>query len=1407
MTIWCLRAKSQEHQQDVLRIPRMHHTETVNGYKTSVIHNDPNVDKKRSVSTVTVQHHLSDKKQVQNDDVYGQHQNDQQTRGHHSKHLYKNTHDLRENSLHTDAETGASNSDPALRYALPPDGFLNQQKQNQHINYNHNGYATTLAPSADHAAPSAPQSRNNNNHNNNNHNNNNNNHNNNNNQNKNNNNNQYQQSASASNIHFVSTPAPSHFHSTVPPRAQYASNPNNYQQSAASHVQYVSASGPLSQYVSNSPQESHYVQSAQSNNNVHYLQSAPSRIQYASTPAPVVHVGSNEPPHSSGAQLQFLSTASPNVQYASTPSPHDHYVSTPVHYVSTPSSIQYATSSPNFGARLHHGQSGGDNQMNIDHFDNAMSGVRNPKYSQQNNFGTSTVSPVVVSTTTITPLLHKSNDEQWGLSQKNNFFSNDDFRHEQQSAFASNQFPQNVHYQQLSHGSNNFQDQQLHLNAVEAANNLIINVAQPNAQPRVQKSQSIKNYQRDLEKETDVSPSYSNGEFGWKISPKKQSLSNNVNDNTPQNSVLYPISSHTINTGIQSLAQQPSSSYEYRPYPENPFLNHISFPSASPPLKTGSIQSVNLHSDNSEEQNINVGYSIGFGNNIQNQEMLKTEQTVYANRYPFGSHGQSYTTAFPGHVQSDVVKGVHISQVEIPDQSFYLKNSNNPQDFVTNALKINEKIKSVNSAQYGNGGGQGYAYNAPSSQYKISQSLKAVENGNIFQTPKSINFQNNNGPSVITTYHHGSSDKNNAYKWTSVGSGVEISGNNNANTPKPLLMDVQYQIPSSTPNPLVFVNNHNNDVVTNTPFFFTTQKDNSERIVQNFDHANALKNIQPIGISNVVPYSPTPAPDTSNAVTVAPHYIGGQNLQFSPQLTQLHSGQIIQHFPEQSQPLSAANNIMDQGLANIFNNYKPLDHTIFKGKNLIYNIQPLKQKTDGFDGNANFGDFRTTSFLYGKPREQFAFESAFNQHSLRPDGSGNFIITQPGDMVGHSSNVDTRQTPGMVYVPSETFRNSNSRESQNEQSSSARLNQIYSESKDSPKYRVVNHNSNIYGNDGYEVRINQNLGSHHLEPMSSSSEDNFRIVNNNQRQSNEDVIYENQNEIDPNTGGKLTTIRGIRVANPYNIDLKIISDMLKGKATIDESRLEPLREQLSRMTPMKLDTSALQEQMMNVDMPDHDIPENIKNRQYVNYDPLGPPPPVKYGERNSKNFNVEYSDSPRPFQNNFEQKYQHTVPMIASEQLQNSVQSVLNSHQIGAVIDQQLGIKSRSRNQDDIIVAEDYSPDDLDINDNPYAREERLGLAADEHPNSLASEDEKNKHPKPEVEEPYPLLKPPRPPASSQRSTRKEKRPHRSRFHRTLRHKHSRPSKSQVEEVDYDTGYGIQTELRPPPVENETKTG
>lgn len=1388
----------------------MHHTETVNGYKTSVIHNDPNVDAKRSVSTVTVHHHMTDNKQAQNDDVYRQPQAEQQVRSHHSKHSYKNTHSMRENSLHADAESGASNSDSALRYALPPDGFISQQKhnqqqlhQNQNNNYNHNGYGTTPAPSSDQSAPSAPQSRNNNHNNNNNINNNNHN---NDNQDKNNNNNQYQQYSSASNMHFVSTPAPSHFLSTASSRNQYPSNSNNYQQSAASHVQYVSAPGPLSQYSSNSPQESHYIQSAQSNNNVHYVQSAPSRIQYASTPAPVVHVGSNEPPHSSGAQLQFMSTISPNVQYVSTPAPHDHYVSTPAHYASTPSSIQFATSLPNFGARLLHGQSGAEKQMNIDHFDNAMSGVRNPKYSPQNNFGTSTVSPVVISTTTITPILHKSNDDQWGLNQKNNIFSSENFHREQQSAFASNQYPQNVHYQQLSQNPSNFQDQQLHLNAAEAANNLVINVVHPNAQSRVQKSQNNKNYQRDLEKDTEASPSYTNGEYGWKISPKKQSSNNNVNDNTPQNSVLYPISSHTINTGIQSLAQQPSQSYEYRPYPENPFLNHISFPSASPPLKTGSIQSVNIHSDNSEEQNINVGYSIGFGNNGQNQEMLKTDQTVYANRYPFGSHGQSFTTAFPRHIQSDVVKGVHVSQVEIPDQSFYLKNSNNPQDFVANALKINEKIKNVNSAQYGNGGEQSYSYNVPSSPYKISHTVKTVDAGNAFHSPKSINFHNNNGPSVITTYH-GTSDKNNGYKWTNLGSGVEVSGSNNANTPKPLLME--YQIPSSTPSPLVFVNNHNNDVVTNTPFFFTTQKDNSERLVQSFDHANALKNIQPIGISNVVPHSPTPAPDTSSGVTTAPHYIG-QNLQFSPHLTQMPSGQIIQHFPDQSQPISSANSVIDQGLANIFNNYNPLDHTIFKGKNVIYNVQPMKQKTDAFDGNSNFGDFRT-SFLYGKPREQFSFESAFNQHSLRPDGlsSGSFIITQPADMIGHSSNVETRQTPGMVYVPSETFRNSNSRESQNDQSSSARLNQIYSENKESPKYHVVNHNSkNIYGNDAYEVRINQNLGSHHLEPLSSSSEDNFRIVNNNQRQSNEDVVYENQNEIDPSTGGKLTTIRGIRVANPYNIDLKIVSDMLKGKASIDESRLEPLREQLSRMTPMKLDTLALQEQMMKMDMPDHDIPENIKNRQYINYDPLGPSPPVKYGERNSKNFNIEYSDSPRPFQNTFDQKYQHTVPMIASEQLQNSVQSVLNSHQIGAVIDQQLGIKSRSRNQDDIIAAEDYSNDELEIDENPYAREERVGLAAVQHPNSLASEDAKNKHPKPDVEEPYPLLKPPRPPASSQRSTRKQKRPYRSRFQRTLRHKHNKSSKSQdAEEVDYDTGYGIQTELRPPPVDNETKTG
>lgn len=1310
-----------------------------------------------------------------------------------------------------DSEEGASNEGSQARYVYPPEGFLNNLRQNNNNNDNahyssdsHSTYGSTPTPkvsynSSPKVAPSGSEQQ------------------------------------SSSNVHYVASPAPPHFSATQTPRVQYVSNPSNFQDSSASQLNYVSTPDPSNSYDSNSYRVSNFGSQQQPHsysNHIQYVSTPSPRSSELqnqfSTPAPSIQFAAQiSQNHPASSNNHYVSSPAPNTVYLSTPQSHGQYVSSPVQYVSTSSPVQYTSSSSSYGNHVSSNRDQGLYQMQIDHFNNAMSGVRNPKYAPQISetvFVSSTPDPLILSTA-VSSKQHQ-NEQNWRTGiipnvlfkeQSDNYNYNGNHNQQPQQPQQPQQYAQPSFAQNNQKHSQQYQSEK----DTESPNNLIF--VNPFQQSR--EKNSHKTFQRDVDTETEVAQLYSNGDFGWKVSPKKPPSSQNiVGEYTEQRQVIYSPSPAPNHYPTQTSSPHSESKLEYRPYPNNPFLNHIAIQTA-PQVNSGAVQSINFQPDHNQQQNINVGYSIGFGNQLaSNQETSKATVNNNEQRERDLSNHQTFTTASSRPiVQSDIIKGIKVSQVNSPDQSYFLRDSqnryekpqNNRDSFESTGNQIQYFDRAVNEYQ-------------KSQQFKedISRNNEEKVQTQFFgNSAKLINFDS---PKFSESFNR-NDGKTESYKWSNFGAGVEVSTLSSPSSPKSSIQ----LTPEMTSNyPVVYVNNPNN-VVTNTPFYFSTPKEvNNARYLQTFDHEKAIKNIQPIDLSNVVPHTPSPSNDRSFPTQYSnyPQQVHQQSYSIQ-QNSAPPSHQVSNYQQEQYQispsPLSYQNVFYQGSPSNVYSNSKPVEQTYYKEKEVAFSTQQPQSKS--FDNSRN-NELR--SYIFGNPNEQTSFESSnYNQNTQLQSASQNFVGAHSSDMVAYSSNVQPRQATHIDYVPSETFRSasqetkpSNQRQSNQESDNKSHQAQPNGQM----KYTHVSHSPNsefqqaneVFTNPGIGKEYTKNNGRSKSSPERSDS-DKYQSTNSNNRQLRQnkgESTYDNINDIFPNGPPlKLTTINGLKVANPYNMDLQVVSDILSGKIAVDETLLNTVREQVARLNPTKLVTKAQQDEAskneeisVQIDLPSHEVRVNKDIQEPSNFksDRSSESPKKKVEEKNIKNRLEElvYTQSSRPFasfyeRNDHELQYPISSSLV-SEQSANSGQSILNLHEIGSVIDQEVYPSEKARSNDGLTIPEieDFGTFDsyknIALEKKPkYSQRSNL-LLSDEIIQKRAKADR----------EPYTLLVPPRPPGSMRGviHRKSEQHPIRLRSHK-LSQRRSRPSNQVMifdEPTDddiYEHSYNIKTELRPPP--------
>ncbi|CAH0726941.1 unnamed protein product, partial [Brenthis ino] len=466
--------------------------------------------------------------------------------------------------------------------------------------------------------------------------------------------------------------------------------------------------------------------------------------------------------------------------------------------------------------------------------------------------------------------------------------------------------------------------------------------------------------------------------------------------------------------------------------------------------------------------------------------------------------------------------------------------------------------------------------------------------------------------------------------------------------------------------------NINSEVVTSTPFLYM----NNREVLENrhkipFDHNKALKNIVPIDVSNVVQNSdssvkiPTDA-DSSNRYS---------NLEYYNEPSEQTHKQFL----------------------------KQVNDPYYQDKNTMYTIKSkpddLLEKMKQFE--QNYGKHQTSDIGLNSGNKRFVDE-----------------LTQ--------SLKFANQIVSNHYDNTQSLANTHQQGLQRPQTSSdlnnlLKFNDIpyrLTQSYNSETQRNRNSNGLEHGNIPTPLpsRFNQNVENHHID---ITSEILNKLMAN--KQHNPNV---NRPEVDIQSGNLISTINGFKVANPFNVDLKLVADMLKGKPSFDESQMTPLRNELNKNLPIKFDITQLQQLLQY---------QNDNNVMTLNNGVINPFSNSFYDIYNNGRYpyqGVKYSRS---------EEAPETIPIADSS----------NHHPIGAVVEED------EVNTDVSDITDPTEEFNLDDDKHKSAFNSSQRSLNERHKRPSASTNRysyKRKYPKSEFEEPYPLLKPP-PPHSSRHRT------------------------------------------------------
>ncbi|XP_045774238.1 probable serine/threonine-protein kinase DDB_G0282963 [Maniola jurtina] len=462
-----------------------------------------------------------------------------------------------------------------------------------------------------------------------------------------------------------------------------------------------------------------------------------------------------------------------------------------------------------------------------------------------------------------------------------------------------------------------------------------------------------------------------------------------------------------------------------------------------------------------------------------------------------------------------------------------------------------------------------------------------------------------------------------------------------------------------------------NEPVTASPFFYMNPKDTADSSHKKpFDHDKALKNIVPIDVSNVV----------QNSDSQSKFEIDLNNRYSFPGFNKEHLEQNVKQY---SRPDPYYNN---------------------KERDTLYAIN-LKSKLD--DSMEKLKQFEQSLPYYAKQQTSESIHNNYGSNS----GNKRFVgDSQQSNLVSQLSNHQDN-----------THSSANIQQQQHPQFSSDIL-----KFNDIP-YRLTPSLHNInFGQSNIPtplpVRINQNVDNHNVD---ITAEILAKLLSNKQNM--------NRPEIDSQSNN-LLSINGFRVANPFNVDLKLVADMLKGKPAIDDSQMTSLRGDVNK--PMPMDISQLQ-QFMQLKNENNVLSSNAGFGSYLDLFSSGrlPYQGVKYSRSEEDTENIPITDSS-------------------------------SDHPIGAVVEED------AVNGQEVSDLTENSEDSISTNIDDERPKNMFGSSHKTLPDRhrhlsslyLSRHSHKRKYPKSEVDEPYPLLKPPPPHSSRYRGLHmKEKNSHRRR--------------------------------------------
>lgn len=517
------------------------------------------------------------------------------------------------------------------------------------------------------------------------------------------------------------------------------------------------------------------------------------------------------------------------------------------------------------------------------------------------------------------------------------------------------------------------------------------------------------------------------------------------------------------------------------------------------------------------------------------------------------------------------------------------------------------------------------------------------------------------------------------------------------------------------------------ELITVSPYFYGNYNILDNKSKQSFDHAKALQNIVPIDVSNVAPNTDT----QSKSMTVL----------------------------DNSNRYNTDKEHLDQ---NINKYYRTLTDPFYKDKNTLY----------GFNIQTKPEDFLTVDFL--KSIELNSPNTAKQQQSYYD------YIYNPNTFVSTAHTLSYTPKGSSVYQENihapTSFQQQESLFPQNQTPSdiaaTLKLNNVphrFTQGQSGDNFGL--HNSN-YDRGGVSLlpRLNQNLGSHQLDVTPNSL--NTLMLN-------------------KQTGGSLnrpefeaiSTINGYKVANPFNVDLRLVAEMLKGKPDLNENHLLSLKDQLNKLSPLKIDLPQLQ--------------LLLRNKNSGNLEPLSDSlsaysNPYQYGSRPHPYQGVKYSRS--------QEEEENIIPIA----------DISNTHPIGAVVEQ---IDEESEN--DITTGSDTTVL-ADGNDDTNFEDDRIKkiISSDDgirskhrHPNVLLSgrHTYQNKY---MMEEPDRLLKPPPPQSTPYRAnqkkidSRRRRRLNKPKVYKILKHEPLYEDETETEPIEPT----IPILLRPPPLNAEKKS-